>query len=422
MVPFLSSSIPALSVTLDAKNASEKHNALWFNPSFHRLTTIRLQFCIDDASSLQTMLRNALPGFSIRTADVVAKKVHVLAMTENGEAALDQGQVLFALACSVQPNGGSAVDMIASVEYHKTGISLTFQMNSPDEDTLSGILAWLTGLISKDLGIVKDILKRGGVFDDHVYLRRMKISLDTYDDVERPSLDSFGIDIEVKANFGKGPDVNPAAFLLTYSWSTGCEISRSMRGQLWKCKKIFCEFPKQATDVCNRVQPLQRPRPHPLLRSVERYSTAHNAYTRSLSLYFQSDPGRHRDRQHPATISLEISDVYISISQSTFAISAKTKSKAVDAATPESFPRVDLGLVRLSASFSWGKSEDFLLSFDVMTELRARETSEYLKPALLVGSLDYHPAEKSWLLDASLRTDGFNRGRLTAEAQVLKHE
>lgn len=236
MASFLPSSIADMSVTLDASKASEKHNALWFNPSFHMQTTVRLQFGIDAAGQLQTVLNDALPGFSITSADAIVKKVLMSAVTEKGPMGLDQGQVFFSLVCSVKPKDSSAVDMVAGVECRESGFSLTFQMNS--SDALPKILAWLAGLISDDLGIVQDILKKDQVFDDSVYLRMMKVCLDTSEDPKKPTLASFEIDIEVKANFGKGSDGKAVVFLVTYSWSRDGGKLGSIRGQLWNCKSI----------------------------------------------------------------------------------------------------------------------------------------------------------------------------------------
>lgn len=235
IVPSLPYDLPSWSVSLDMSNASEKHNALWFNPSFGSQTTVRLQFRLDAEGILQELLNFALPGLKIQTADVICKKVLIAAEAETGPIGVDQGHVMFSVKCFVVPPDNHAVNMIAGIEFRKLDILLTFRLDS--KDSLSGILHWLGGLISDELGFVKDLLNKDDLFE-YFELRRMTIGLDTTEDAEKPKLSHFGIDIEVSATFGRGSDLKPVVFLVTYIWTEEGSRMGSIRGQFWNCEHI----------------------------------------------------------------------------------------------------------------------------------------------------------------------------------------
>lgn len=234
-VSSLPSSLSGSSVTLDGQGASNNHNALWFNPSFSFQTTVRLQFQLDIATLLQDFLNSALPGLEIRTTYVICKKVVVPAEAESGPVSVDQGQVMFSVQCSLTTKGNPVVNMILGIEVKESLIKLTFKLG--DQDSLWGILLWLGGLISEDLSSVKDLFTKDKAFEGF-NLRQMTIGLETAENTEKPKLSNFKLVIEVSTNFGRGPDLKPVVFLVTYTWTKGGGKLGSIRGQLWTCKHI----------------------------------------------------------------------------------------------------------------------------------------------------------------------------------------
>lgn len=228
-------SLASSSVTLDVQSANKNYNALWFNPSFGLQTTVRLQFQLDVAKLLQDFLNTTLPGLEIQTTYVICKKVFVAAEAESGPVGVDQGQVIFSVQCSVTPNDTPEVNMIVGIEFKGSSITLTFLLD--DEDSLLGILLWLGGLISEDLGSVKDLLTKDSVVEGF-NLRRMTIGLEIAGNAEKTILSNFELDIEVSANAGRGPEQKPVVFLLTYAWTSGGDKLGSIQGQLWTCKHM----------------------------------------------------------------------------------------------------------------------------------------------------------------------------------------
>jgi hypothetical protein len=246
MLSFLPSFVPKLTMTLDPKTASRKRNALWFRPSLSYQTTIRLQFQLDIVSQLNDYLAGVLPGFVIRSADAVCKKVLVEGKTADGYIGVDKGQAIFVVESSVSPNGKSDVKFGAEVEFYESGVSISCKLHE-HKDALDGLLHWLGGVVADDLGFVSDWLQNDSVFST-IRPQRIRISLDTSEDKEKPTLESFNVDIEVKANFGGGPEPNPVVFLLSYGWNERMGKAGYIQGELWNCKAhsspavVYCQW------------------------------------------------------------------------------------------------------------------------------------------------------------------------------------
>lgn len=101
----------------------------------------------------------------------------------------------------------------------------------------------------------------------------------------------------------------------------------------------------------------------------------------------------------PANLPSKVTQAYIFLSQSTFGLGGTMQSLDLPSGP---VPQIDLGLVSLNASYSWGNSKDFSLSIGVMVEIKPSATAKHQDPAVLIGSLDYSTSAKTWLLTASL--------------------
>jgi hypothetical protein len=232
----LPSIVSSLTLTLDQSNYAGKRNAMWSDPSFSLRTTLRLQFQLDAKDTLQELLSGPLPGFKISQADVVCKKILTAADMPDGRVGVDQGKILFQVACTVRAANGPTVGMEAGIEFKDSGISLTFNMKK-DESILQAILIWLKDAVGVDLGSVTDLFGPQGRFDG-INLRRMVFGLDTTQDPDKPRLSSFRLDIEAAANFGQDAGKKPV-FLATYAWTRRGSKIGSIRGQLWTCEYIL---------------------------------------------------------------------------------------------------------------------------------------------------------------------------------------
>ncbi|RYP41838.1 hypothetical protein DL767_000739 [Monosporascus sp. MG133] len=387
MVDFLPSGIPNLPVTLAkfGPNYVPQRNAMWFVPSFSLQTTIRLQFQLPDFGKLQAHLGAALEGFTIKNATVICRKKTVLGLTEAGSKAIESGQVLFRIECSVQAGtpGAPRVAMAAGVEYAPSGINLTLLFTS--KDPFNGILQWLAWLAGDATleEFVKTMLKKeenGTMIFTHFTLRRLTVGLDTDDDKEKPRLSSFSLDIEVSAAFGRGNSPNPVVFLLSYHWSSYAGGFGTLAGQLWNdfdSSNDWDLLPWQESWTI-----LQPKTPSP-----------------ASSIDIASLIPTQKIIKIPDTLPSEIQRAYVELSQDSFAIRGTITAKPV---SPKSMPQPYLGELFLDASFNWGQSSSFTLTAGFTAGIEPSNASSDTLPALFTGQLKYDSKGKEWDLKATI--------------------
>ena len=234
LTDYLPATLSSAVTSFDPANAYQKRNALWIRPSFGFQTSIRLSFQLRDYTLLQDLLAQALPGLALPDVSVVCKKVLASGMIASGTSTVYTGSVVFYATGTIQPPSGSTVGLSASAEFGGNEISLIFLITG--DKTLDGILSWLGGLISSDLGTsVNDLLNKEGVLGSP-YLRRIRLTLNA-DNPASPTLSSFGFDVEIPANFGHD-DTNDqeVTFLLSYFYSKDTGSLGMPSGQFWPGK------------------------------------------------------------------------------------------------------------------------------------------------------------------------------------------
>ncbi len=239
MLNFLPSDIQNIEVKLATPGYDDKpkRNAMWFVASSSLQTTIRLQFQLVSFDKLQQLFGSALKGFTLESAEAIYRKQTVFGLTEAGSKPVSSGQVLFVIECSVQAEtpGAGKVTMAAGVEFAASGINLTLTFTSSDplDDTLKW-LAWITG-DDNVVDFVTAMLNKeenGQNILAKFTVRKLSVGLDT-NDKQKPRLASFGLDVEVEANFGHGKETNPVVFLLSYNWNYFAGGLGTLAGQLW---------------------------------------------------------------------------------------------------------------------------------------------------------------------------------------------
>jgi hypothetical protein len=246
MVDYVPSQLLDLVVDLNAEEGDQdpKRNAIWYVPASSKRIVMRLQFQVPEFDLLQDVLGATLPGFTLKSADLIFYKDMLLAATETGPEPIFQGSIAFSVECSVEGGGSGEIPATAAIDLSESSMSLTFLFES-ENDPLSGILKWLASLIDDESlePLVTGILgnKEGGndVFPQHT-LRRMMIGLDTTDPENR-KLSSFSFDIEVSANIGS--DSSPTVFLISYNWDSFTGGIGQLAGQLWSGECLYFKIP-----------------------------------------------------------------------------------------------------------------------------------------------------------------------------------
>ncbi|PHH92175.1 hypothetical protein CDD83_8561 [Cordyceps sp. RAO-2017] len=380
----LPNAVTGWGLTLNPKSAGGKRNALWFDPSSME-TTVRLQFGVDGGADLfGTLLAEALPGLSVYSVDAVAKKTFVLADTEAGAGAVVNGSFSFQAECSVAAKTGPGqVDMMACVECFKNAYSIDLLLTT--RNSLAGLLAWLSELIAGgSLDSINEILAKDDVFGG-VEARQLQIALDTDDESGKLVLSSFKIDLEVSASFGKSnTGSSSVVFLISYAWSKEIGGDGILRGDFWNW---FDTSPtRDLGPAYERVEDL--------------YPLAENpALTISL---VNIVPGL-TVQNMPANIPTDITTAFISLSQDGCLLGGTIESQMWESSSGGyPVPQLDLGVLSLDASYSWGTSENLQLSLGVLAEMKPSTASKHQQSAYLIGSLDYSSGDSSWKLQASL--------------------
>ncbi|RKK25000.1 hypothetical protein BFJ66_g15705 [Fusarium oxysporum f. sp. cepae] len=384
MTDYIPLVILGLEVTLNKPppDAEPKRNALWFVPSADKRLETRLQFQLSEFDDLQKLFSIALDGLVIESADVVYKSKMLLAVTENGEQPLFDGQVTFSIECSLNSAGGT-VSMLACVEFTATTIDFTFMFLSPDP--LAGILSWLAGLADDEEVemIVNEILGKeegGQKVLPAANLRRLRIGLDTRKDPQNPRLGSFSFDIEVSANFGRGESTDTPVFLVTYNWNRSSGTYGTLSGQLWN------DF-----DTSDDLDLEPEGEKWAILKPL----TASPALSIEIATLI---PGQ-TVVDIPDTLPSQITVASIELSQESFSLSCQATANPP---SPGSAPQPYLGEVVLAAYFNWGSSSGFTFDFGISVLIDPPEDSELDLPASFVGTLGYNSAKRSWELTASI--------------------
>ncbi|KAJ8104614.1 hypothetical protein ONZ43_g7767 [Nemania bipapillata] len=386
MADCVPSSLLALAVTLNASEAGDndpKRNAIWYVPTSSKHIVMRLQFQVPLFELLQDVLGATLPGFTLKSADIIFYKDMLLAETEDGDEPLFKGSIAFSVSCSVQGGGSDEVPATAAIDLGESTISLTFLFES-ENDPLSGILKWLASLIDDENlePLVTGILgnKEGGksVFPNFV-LRRMRVDIDTTDPENR-KLSSFSFDIEVSANIGSGS--SPTVFLISYNWNRFLGGIGRLSGQLW-------------TDV-EATQNLDL-LPHEEKWTILLPVTANMAKSIDIASLIPGQTVVNIPDSLPSTVT----NAYLSLTKNSFAIQCSVEANEPVAG---SVPQPYLGEVALEGSFAWGKSTSFALGVYISAGIQpsAEEAANGVGSAILKGLLTYDSSTKEWQLKGSL--------------------
>ncbi|KAI1773210.1 hypothetical protein F4818DRAFT_120559 [Hypoxylon cercidicola] len=365
-----------------------KRNALWYIPTSSKRISMRLQFQVPVFDLLQDILGTTLPGFTIKTADIIFSQDVLLAATEAGPQQIFQGSIAFRVQSAIHRDGADDIPMTAAIDISESSITITALFESKD-DPLSGIVEWLASLIGDNtLGtFVNDILHKdenGKLFSNFV-LRRMLVGIDTRDPTNR-KLSSFSFDIEVSTgHIGGGSDSNPVVFSLSYNWSRLTGGFGELAGQLWTTSRSWSD-----------IDLLPNQEKWTVLRPV---TTDHPAQSINIASLI---PGQTVE-SIPDTLPSEITTAYISLTQESFSIRCSFKAKH-GSASSNSVPQPYLDEIALESSFNWGNSGMFALGLYVNAGIDPSEeaAANGVRPAILKGLLTYDSSVKEWKLDAKL--------------------
>ncbi|XXG94182.1 hypothetical protein Hte_000434 [Hypoxylon texense] len=364
VVEDLPSTLGGLTMTLAPKEIAGNRNAMWFEPAYSLQTIIRLQFKLDNQSDLEEIFHDAIPGFRITDATVVAKKIFTQGITAGDPIGVDKGSVVFVADCTISNKGEEVqAEMKAGIEFSSSSITLRLKMSKPD--ALQAILTWLGDLVSEDVGSITSLF--GNIFDG-INLQQVVIGLSTDEDKNKPTLESFRIDTEVAGNFGQVNNKKPV-FLASFVWSAGPYggMGSTMRAQLWNS---FTTTPSRT--LSPYYEAYQDPQPF----------TPNPGTSINLETLI---PGQ--TIEIPDRVPSAIKRGYLVLSNTGVSIGATIET---DEDVPSgNVPQPYLGQVRLDASYAWGKESEFDFKLGIQTGIQPSESSTHQLPALLEGEISY---------------------------------
>lgn len=211
-------------LVLDPKESKGNRNAIWFNPSKLYSTVVRLQFELEDLTTIRDYC-SFLADFTITGASVIGKKTSTWTMGPEGVSITSLAEVILTMSCTVK-----TVGLQATLTFEPDVV--TMELTTVSLGALGVILSWLQDLVGVKEFDFTTWLANAGQSLDAPQFRRVSLVLTTG---AKPAVKSFNMDMEIKLNFGSGGGNNPALFLFTYSWSKG-QTFGELRAALW-CSK-----------------------------------------------------------------------------------------------------------------------------------------------------------------------------------------
>ncbi|KAI1092447.1 hypothetical protein F5B19DRAFT_209814 [Rostrohypoxylon terebratum] len=369
-------------VSLEKEDTPPKRNALWFSPVNYYQSIVRLQFGLDatNKTKFQEIIANSLPSFKFEGVDVICKKVLTSTTSGGKPVAVENGEVLIQAQCSISPKG-EELKMVAGINFYSRRYDLTLMLDS--DDALGVILEWLAELSGVKLDFIQPLLDNGGLFGKNIFLRRMKIGLESTEGGKKTKLANFSIDIEAKTTLGQAKDkADPVVFLLNYSWNKRGPEWGSIKGSLWNYFDLSSD-----RDL--------RPGYESTSYLVPRTTDA----AKTLSILSMIPDTKVENV--PENIPTEISRAYIVLSQDGVIIGGTVQSKIFDTSKEYPVPQLDLGAIRIDGSYSW-KTKKATLSVGIVVEMKPSIYSKHQDTAILAGSIEYDSG--NWKLEASLNS------------------
>lgn len=244
------SDITSLSDTvlvLDPKGSKGNRNAIWFNPSKLYSTVVRLQFELQDLTTIKSYC-SFLTDFTITSASVIGKRNSTWAMGPEGVSITSLAEVILTMDCTVKE-----IKLQATLTFEPDVV--TMELTTVSLGALEVILVWLMALVGVSEFDFTAWLEKAGQSLDAPQFRRVSLALTTG---AKPEVKRFSMDMEIKLNFGGGGN-NPALFLSTYSWVKG-QTFGELKAALWcsKCAQnlypprttLINTFPYRASGEC----------------------------------------------------------------------------------------------------------------------------------------------------------------------------
>ncbi|KAJ1323716.1 DUF6603 domain-containing protein [Microdochium nivale] len=401
----LTGTIPTVFASLQvnmSKDLALSHpsrNALWFEPGYSNRTTIRLLFSLTRLGELEGYLQNALGDRFFLDKDpataahVVCKKVIVAAEFDTGPGTVDQGSMALSMTAGIT---GTGVKMALAIEFWEDSLTLTITitLRKPElKAAFDDICAWLAELSGVDIGTEIKTLRDKDTLFGVLLPRRISVDLGFADKSGKPSLDSFGFDLEVPATFGTyNAEDGPVLFLLSYSWARGSGGFGTLSGKLWNDFDVNPDSSlSPGFETWLDLQPDPESPPPAMFIDIRKVI-----------------PGQTLE-VIPDSVPTQITRAHLTISSTMFSLGGTITAEPV---APTSVPQPQLGELSVDASYSWNEGKDFYLGLGIMASIVPPVNAVHQESAVLLGRLEYASSKPK---PAKPSADGNDTGVVPAD-------
>ncbi|KAH0538452.1 hypothetical protein FGG08_004950 [Glutinoglossum americanum] len=358
-------------------------NAVWFEPSNGYKTTLRLQYDIDNTTLFITsgLLSQIGADIKLDKGFVIGRRTAMWSTSAKSVAVVQDGSIAFGLEMTVL----SKIPFEAIIEPLPSAIRLQLTLKSDISGALETILEWLASKV----GLAGQFdfqgwLKKaaGKVNFAQVCLRRVVMVFGLEDapgNKANGTLEEFGVEMEVKLNFG---GTKTALFLVSFNWAGG--TGGALSADLWTAPPIG--------DAKTTIMPL--------LPGYESYMEL------SPVTILPSDLGPTLDLTAlagweglPEQIPTQIAQAGIKIGSDGISFSGNMLCKEPEK-TDDKAPEIPLGKIELAASYAWGAETKFEVSLAMTAIFMPPANSKYGSPIEVSGSIVKD--KDGWVLKAGV--------------------
>lgn len=235
-------SLDSITLSLDPTNSRGDRNAIWFIPGDNYKTVVRLEPHLpnDALNSLNSYLKTVLPGFSVNSATIVAKKCLTYSTGKTGVKVVTEPRIFLSVGSQITitpppPKPQKILLFTTTITFSPDTLDFVLQYDSGG--TIEDTVDWVSNLLGLEgLPFLDWVDKAAAYVEKDLQLRRISLTVGVTS--KGLKVLSCVFDAQVTLAIGGDKDKNTkVATKLSYSWPTG-KFGRLI-GALWPCKQCL---------------------------------------------------------------------------------------------------------------------------------------------------------------------------------------
>lgn len=229
-------SLDSITLSLDSTNSRGDRNAIWFIPGDNYKTVVRLEPHLpnDALDSLNSYLETILPGLTVNSATVVAKKSLTYSTGKTGVTVVTEPEIFLSVDSKITitappPKQPKVLLFTTTITFSPNTLDFVLQYNSGG--TIDDAVDWVANLLGLEgLPFLDWVDKAASYVDKDLQLRRISLKVGVTS--KGLKVLSCAFDVQVTLAIGGDKDKNTkVATKLSYTWPNG-KFGRLV-GALW---------------------------------------------------------------------------------------------------------------------------------------------------------------------------------------------